>query len=65
MTKRQPQWFMGRGHAFHPVYEICGICGMTRPQYEDKGKPKCPGRQIGRERPPVNDESDEPDSFGG
>ena len=53
------------GHSFHPVYEVCGVCGMTRPQYEDNGKPSCAGRQSGFERFVIDPDDDEPDSLGG
>jgi hypothetical protein len=38
---------------------------MTRPQYEDNGKPSCAGRQSGFERFVIDPDDDEPDSLGG
>jgi hypothetical protein len=43
-------WLTAGGHAFHPVYEVCGVCGITRPQYDNNAKPNCAGRQSGFER---------------
>jgi hypothetical protein len=58
-------WLTAGRHSFHPVYEVCGICGMTRPQYEDNGKPKCAERQSGFERFSVDYDDDELDSKSG
>jgi hypothetical protein len=65
MRRGRPEWLTAGGHAFHPVFEVCGICGITRPQFEDNGKPKCSGRQIGRERRSIDADDDEPSSRGG
>ena len=43
-------WLTAGGHSFHPVFEVCGVCGMTRHQYQNNGEPKCAGRQRGFER---------------
>jgi hypothetical protein len=32
------------GHAFSFDGEVCAKCGMTTVQFEDTGKPRCPGR---------------------
>ena len=39
------------------------ICGVTRPQYQANGEPKCAGRQKGFER--FIEPDDVPDSKGG
>jgi hypothetical protein len=56
-------WLTASGHSFHPVYEVCAICGITRPQYENNGKLRCAGRQSGFER--FIEPDDVPDSKGG
>jgi hypothetical protein len=50
-------------HSFHPVYDVCAVCGVTRPQYQANGEPKCAGRQSGFER--FIEPDDVPDSKGG
>ena len=40
-------WLTAGGHSFHPVYEVCAVCGVTRPQYQANGEPKCAGGQSG------------------
>jgi hypothetical protein len=56
-------WLTASGHSFHPVYEVCAVCGITRPHYENNGKPRCGGRQSGFER--FIEPDDVPDSKGG
>ena len=50
MKTPRPDLFIGGGHSFHPVFAVCGICGMTRQQYERNNKPQCAGRRRGYER---------------
>ena len=55
-------WLTAGGHSFHPVYDVCAVCGVTRPQYRANGEPKCAGRQSGFER--FIEPDDVPDSKG-
>jgi hypothetical protein len=63
MRTSRLDWLRAGGHSFHPVYEVCGVCGMTRPQYQNNGKPKCTGRQSEFER--FIEPDDVPDLKGG
>jgi hypothetical protein len=39
------------GHAFGFTDDVCAKCGMTRPQFEDNGKPRCTGRKPDKREP--------------
>ena len=34
------------GHSFNFSTDVCEKCGISRPRYEDSGKPRCKGKRI-------------------
>ena len=53
------EWLTAGRHAFHPVYEVCGISGITR--RDDNGQAEVCG-QSGFERFSIAPDDDEWDS---
>jgi hypothetical protein len=43
MTMHQLERLKAGGHSFHPVFEVCGKCGIARKRYVKNKKQKCEG----------------------
>ena len=60
MRMHQIDWLKAGGHSFHPVFKVCGKCGIARQRYVKNRKQKCAGKRRGPERiafDPENDKS--------
>jgi|HubBroStandDraft_6_1064221.scaffolds.fasta_scaffold1251435_1 hypothetical protein len=38
------------GHHFNFSTGVCDFCGITQPQFDDRGRPRCTGRREVKER---------------